>query len=138
MDRVKLVLLAGITAVALAACGSTAKPLAGSRTALADHGPGLHGKVDDPRKNHFACLKQHHLPVSESTVNGTPQIQVGQPGIGPLITFLPTAGAAQDAQISGKVESAEVIGSALLYPNKTYSNSELKIIEDCTALGVQG
>jgi len=39
-------------------------------------------------------------------------------------------------QIDGQVESAEVIGSALLYPNQG-STSELNSIEGCLDQGVQ-
>jgi len=90
--------------------------------------------VDDPRKNHVKCLVAHHLAVTEL---GSTDLQVGAPGVGPKVSFQPTPGAAQDAQISGKVENAEVIGSALLYTNQA-SDHELQIVEDCLAQGVKG
>ena len=51
--------------------------------------------------------------------------------------FTPTSGAAQAQQIDGNAQSAEAIGTALLYPNQG-SDSELTSIEDCLAQGVQG
>jgi hypothetical protein len=94
----------------------------------------VHAKIDDPRPKHLACLKQHNLPVSEP---GPTEIQVGPTGVGPLIAFTPTPGNAQADQIEGKDPGAEVIGSALLYPNQG-TESELQTIETCTALGVSG
>jgi hypothetical protein len=126
-----------VVALAVAACGAHAKPLAGSAQARADRGPGIHARLTDPRTVHYRCLLAHHLPVTEPTGTRFPEIQVGKPGIGPLIEFLATPGAAQYAQISGAVESAEVIGSALLFPNQA-SAKLLTIVENCTALGVPG
>jgi hypothetical protein len=121
-----------LAAVSICACASTTKPPAG--TLNAQGLPVVRGKLDDPRYKHFHCLQQHHIAATE---DGYYTIQVGKPGIGPRIHFLPTAGAAQAAQISGQVESAEVIGGALLYPNQA-SDGELRIVETCTALGVNG
>ena len=53
------------------------------------------------------------------------------------MVFEPTPGAAQESQIDGQVEGAEVIGSALLYPNQA-SDSLLQKVEDCVAKGVSG
>ena len=53
------------------------------------------------------------------------------------MNFAPTPGAAQDAQISGRVTGAEVIGSALLYPDQA-SDGLLQTVEDCLAAGVTG
>ena len=121
-------------ALALSACGSTTKPIAGSAASLRAGASGVHAKVDDPRPKHVACLKQHNLPVSEP---GPTEIQVGPTGIGPLVAFTPTPGDAQADQIEGKDPGAEVIGSALLYPNQG-TDSELQTVETCTALGVSG
>jgi hypothetical protein len=68
---------------------------------------------------------------------GNVSIQIGTLPAGPTVVFEPTPGAAQFDQMSGKVKSAEVIGSALLYPNQA-SDQELKQIEDCLASGVVG
>ncbi len=124
----------GAVALALSACGSTTKPIAGSAASLRAGAAGVHAKIDDPRLRHLACLQQHKLPVSEP---GPTEIQVGPAGVGPLIAFTPTAGNAQADQIEGKDPGAEVIGSALLYPNQG-SESELQTVETCTALGVSG
>ncbi len=123
-----------LAALALSACGSTGKPIAGSAAAVHPSAPGVHAKIDDPRTKHLACLQQHHLPVSEP---GPTQIQVGPKGIGPLIAFTPTPGNAQADQIEGKDPGAEIIGSALLFPNQG-SESVLQTVETCTALGVTG
>jgi hypothetical protein len=136
MKYAKPLLAGACCALAISACGIQAKPLAGSPQARADRGPGVHARVSDPRTSHYRCLLAHHLAVSEPRT-ALPEIQVGHTGTGPLIQFLPTPGAAQEAQISGRVESAEVIGQALLYPNHG-SDSLLRTVEDCTALGVQG
>src|SRR5579875_2471700 len=132
MKYAKPLIAGALTALLISACGLQAKPPAGSAEALADHGPGLHGRVLDPRTSHYRCLLAHHLPASEPRAS-LPEIQVGRPGVGPLIEFLPTPGAAQEAQISGRVQSAEVIGAALLYPNQG-SDALLNVVENCTAL----
>ncbi len=79
------------------------------------------------------CLRQHHVPVIE--VGGT-GLQIGFAG-GPTVTFEPTPGAAQGDQIRNRAQGAEVIGSALLYPNQA-SDAELTTIEQCLAVGVSG
>jgi hypothetical protein len=139
MFTAKRAVLCGLAAVALSACASTTKPAAGSLSASAAvpvpvPASSSRGKVDDPRKKHYLCIRQHGIAATEP---GPTEIQVGAPGIGPTIEFKATAGAAQFAQISGTVEGAEVIGSALLYPNQA-SASELQTVEACTALGVNG
>jgi hypothetical protein len=64
-------------------------------------------------------------------------MQIGAKPSGPTVQFTPTPGAAQEEQISGQVESAEVIGAALLYPNQA-SDSLLQKVEGCVAKGVSG
>lgn len=115
-------LAAGLTALALSACGVTANK------------PNGRGTVADPRTQagRLDCLRSHHLPVTEVGAAG---LQVGQPRIGPTIRFTPSPGAAQGDQIEGLAQGAEVIGSALLYPNQA-SDAELKVVEDCVAQGV--
>jgi len=99
------------------------------------------GKVDNPLTvpNHVACLTNAHLTVSTVVVNGAPGLQIGRPPAGPTVFFTPTNGAAQALQIGGnpKYQGAEVIGSALLYPNQA-SDNELGKIENCLAEGVPG
>ena len=138
MRSAKLAAACALTALALAACGSTTKPEAGQVGVTGGERAGR-GVVDDPRTKHMKCLQQHHLPVVR-TVNGSkhlPGMQIGAPPAGPSVTFEPTPGAAQQAQISGSAQAAEVIGSALVYPNQA-SDEELKVVEDCMALGVTG
>jgi hypothetical protein len=127
-----------LAAVALAACGTTKKPLAG--TPGIAHAAGFRGKVDNPRTsvhNHLACIKQAGLPVGNVTISGDPGLQIGAPPAGPTVQFLATPGLAQGAQISGSTQGAEVIGSALLFPNGG-SDAELSKIESCLAVGVTG
>jgi hypothetical protein len=132
MSSAKLAAACVLAAVALSACGTTAKPVAGAVSTAGK--PSGRGVVDDPRKKHLRCLQQHHLQVVK--IGGT-GLQVGTPGSGPTVSFQPTPGAAQEDQISGRAENAEVIGSALLYPNQA-SDTELQVVEDCLAQGVLG
>ena len=138
MSSAKLAAACVFAALALAACGSTTKPEAGHVQLTAGERAGR-GVIDDPRTKHMKCLQQNHLPVVR-TVSGPerlPGMQIGALPAGPTVTFEPTPGAAQQAQISGTVQGAEVIGSALLFPNQA-SDKELKVVEDCMALGVTG
>lgn len=132
MSSVKFAAACGLAAVALAGCGSSAKPEAGA--AGTSPPPYGRGKVDDPRSAHVTCIRSDGLSVVEVGQSG---VQVGSPPAGPSIQFLPTPGAAQQAQMSGQAQGAEVIGSSLLYPNQS-ADGELKKVEDCLALGVQG
>jgi ABC-type sugar transport system substrate-binding protein len=132
---IKLVASAVLAALVLSACGTSAKPVAGTAGIL--HSPGNHAKVDDPRiaqDNHLACLQADHLPITEV---GQTDLRIGTAPGDPTVHFTPTPGDAQGLQIDGKAQSAEVIGSALLYPHQA-SDSELKQIEDCLAQGVKG
>ena len=115
----------------------TTNPVAGSSNVSKGR-----GKVDNPltnMPNHVACLKQAHLSVSTVVVDGGPGLQIGMAPAGPTVYFAPTPGAAQELQIGGsrQYQSAEVIGSALLYPNQA-SDKELNTVEDCLAKGVTG
>jgi hypothetical protein len=65
------------------------------------------------------------------------QLRIGAAPAGPTIVFTPTPGAAQAEQIGGKAQAAEVIGSALVYPNQG-SDGEMATIGACLAQGVQG
>jgi hypothetical protein len=130
MSSAKLALAIGLVAISLSACGSTAKPQAGTPNAAKVN----RKAVDDPRKTHVECLRQKHIPVSEFDRTW---LQVGIRPSGPTIHFAPTPGAAQELQIDGQVQSAEVIGSALLYPNQA-SDALLQKVEDCIAKGVTG
>jgi hypothetical protein len=138
MSCAKLVAVLAIATLALSACGSSSKPVAGS-SAAATHG---RGKVDDPRttkNNRIKCLQQHDLPVTKTVLGGLPSLQIGTPPTGPTVMFTATPGIAQGAVIQGFswAQGAEVIGSALLFPNHA-PGDELKKVEDCLAQGVSG
>jgi ABC-type glycerol-3-phosphate transport system substrate-binding protein len=133
MPSAKLALAAGLAAISLSACGTSAKPQAGTLKAVTKN----HKGVDDPRKKHIACLRQDHVPVTPITLNGEPAFQVATSPSGPTVVFTPTPGAAQELQIDGQVQGAEVIGSALLYPNQSPERL-LTTVEGCVAQGVSG
>jgi hypothetical protein len=141
MSSAKLVVAGGLAAVALSACGITPMPAAGTPNLLKQ--PGFHGALDGQRHSHATCIRSHGLPVTSlrRSVPGTPgtlpALQVGTAPSGPTIVFEPTPGAAQAAQIDSDVQGAEVIGAALVYPNQA-PDSEMAIVESCTALGVSG
>jgi hypothetical protein len=130
MSSAKLVLLSLLAALALSACGIQAKPEVGSPSAQAKSG----GQIDDPRASHVDCLRAANVPVTQF---GRVWLQIGTKPTGPTVQFTPTPGAAQEDQISGRVTSAEIIGSALLYPNQA-SDSLLQKVETCMAQGVKG
>jgi hypothetical protein len=134
MSSAKLAVASSLAAVALAGCGAIkVKPVASSSSSA----PVGRGRIDDPRttkNNHLACLRQAGLSVREV---GTTGLQVGTPPSGPTIVWTPTPGAAQTEQIEGKAPGAEVIGSALVYPNQG-SDDVLERIEACVAKGVSG
>ena len=133
MRSVKLAVAFGLTALSLSACGTTAKPVAGTPKAIVK----THSGIDDPRTKHIACLKQDHIPVQRIISSGLPGLQIETAPSGPTVTFEPTPGAAQEMQIDGQAQAAEVIGSALQYPNQA-SDQLLQKVEDCVALGVSG
>jgi hypothetical protein len=133
MPSAKLALAAGLAAVSLAACGTTAKPEAGTLKADTK----THKGIDDPRTKHLVCLRQDHIPATAITASGYPGIQVGTYPAGPRILFRATPGIAQGMQIQDQEQSAEVIGSALLYPDAG-SDGLLQKVENCVAEGVQG
>jgi hypothetical protein len=115
-------LAAALSALALSACSVTVNK------------PGGRGRVTDPRTQagRLDCLRAHRLPVTEV---GDSDLQIGQLPVGPTIRFTPSPGAAQTAQIEGQAQGAEVVGSALVYPNGA-PDSELGTIENCVAQGV--
>ncbi len=138
MPAAKLVPACVLVVLAVGACGgSVANPVAGS-----DNVSKGRGKLDNPRTNHpnhVTCLRQDHLPVVSITIYGRPGLQIGSPPDGPTVMFEPAAGIAQGDQMQGDRASqgAEVIGSALLYPNAA-SDRELSKVEACVAKGVSG
>ena len=96
-------------------------PQAGSTT-LASR-----GQVDSPLTdmgNHLACLREAHLPVH---VVSPTRLQVGPRAGGPDDRVRATPGGGAGRQIDGRAQGAEVIGTALVYPNQG-SDAELPAI----------
>jgi hypothetical protein len=125
----------GLAVVVIAACGDNRpNPEAGSVPPTATKAG--RAKIDDPRGTHLQCLADHHIPAVAIGAN-PPEIQIEPSATAPLIVFKATAGAAQAAQLEGRAQPAEVIGSALLYPRQG-SDAELQTIEACLAIGVKG
>ena len=137
MPSAKLAAAMVLTALSLSACGISSKPEAGTPKAIANGHKGL----DDPRTKHTTCLRQAHIAfhLEQRTIAGKtlPSFQVGTPPAGPTVSFEPTPGDAQGIQIQGEAQGAEVIGSALVYPNEA-SDKLLSAVEDCVAKGVSG
>ncbi|HEX5193508.1 MAG TPA: hypothetical protein VFW09_11950 [Solirubrobacteraceae bacterium] len=120
--------------LALSACGSTTKYVAGTPQAAAQAKKGL----NDPRTKHIQCLRADHVTdIRKETIQGHPSFQVGTRTSGPTVVFLPTPGAAQYVQIAGEDQNAEVIGAAQVYPNQAPAKLAHEV-ETCTALGVSG
>jgi hypothetical protein len=132
MSFAKVAIGCGLAALVLSACGSTAKPAAGTIPPTVTVVG--HAKVDDPRNRHLPCLLQGKIPATKV---GRTWLQLGSPPAGPVVNFLPTPGGAQQAQISAEAQNAEVIGSALLYP-KQAPDGMLGAIETCLSHGVKG
>ena len=127
MPSSKSALALGLAAIVVCGCDGAVKP------------PQGRGKIDTPLtypKNHLACLRKDHFQAQRVGRYG---IQIGQPPAGPRVTFEPTPGAAQAAQIEGvaAAQGAEVIGSAQLYPEGA-TDKQLKKIELCLSEGVSG
>lgn len=136
MFRGKLLLACGLVALAVSACGISAKPVAG--TPGISRAPGNHAQVSDPRTKHVKCLKADRLPVRLFKASGArPAIQVGTAPSGPTVIFEPTQQAATGVQIVGQAQGAEVIGTALVYPNQA-SDSVMQRVEKCMSIGVSG
>ena len=138
MSAVKVAVACGLVALMVSACGIAPKPVAGT-TNLRKH-PGYYGLRDDPRVKHVKCLRQAKVKFREFYSGGKqrlPSIQIGSLPSGPTVIFEPTPGIAQGEQIKGQEQGAEIIGSALLYPNGA-GNKLLTIVEGCVATGVNG
>ena len=122
-------------AAAIAGCSTGTRPQANPPGVTPPPGATFgRGRIDDQRSIHVDCMKAAGIPVTKVGLTG---LQIGAPPGGPTITFEPTAGSAQQAQISGSAQGAEVIGNALLYPNAG-SDAELTGIENCLQIGVVG
>jgi hypothetical protein len=140
MSYAKLAAACGLIAVALvvSACGIQAKSVAGS-TLHPNRNPANHSYVNDPRKPYLGCLRDDKFKVRKF-VYGTEQlrsIQIDSVPTGPTIVFEPTPGIAEGDQMKGQEESAEVIGSALIYPHRA-TDKLMKKVETCLAINVNG
>ncbi len=137
MPSAKLAAAIVVSALSLSACGVSSKPEAGTPKAIANGHKGL----DDPRIKHTACLEQAHIPFhnEQLTVAGKvlPSFQVGTAPAGPTVSFEPTPGDAQGVQIQGEAQGAEIIGSAVVYPNQA-PDGLMSVVERCVAKGVSG
>ena len=133
MSSAKVAAAAMVVAMSLSACGVASKPEAGSAPAA------MHSKssYNDPRAKHVKCLRADHIRFRELTLHNYPSIQVGARPSGPTIEFAATPGAAQNLQIQGRAQGAEVIGAALVYPNQA-PNALMSKVETCVAEGVSG
>jgi len=131
MSSAKLAIACGFCALVLSACGATNNPEAGTISPTATTAG--RAKLDDPRTMHVECLQQAKIPVTEV---GKAWLQINAPG-SPKVLFASTPGGAQWLQIDSQVQGAEVIGSALLYPERA-SDSLLTTIENCLDQGVKG
>lgn len=124
-----------LAAIGLSACSGAVHPTSGASGASGQLVS--RGRIDDPRTakaNRIQCLQDDHLTVQKVGATG---LQIGELPAGPTVQFTPTPGAAQADQIEATAQGAEVIGSALLYPNRA-SDGELSEIENCLSQGVQG
>jgi hypothetical protein len=134
MRIAKFAAAAVVVALALSACGSTTKPVAGTPQAAAQAKKGL----NDPRTTHIACLRADHVTdIHEYYSAGRPAFQVGTRPSGPTVVFEATPGMGQGVQISGSDQGAEIIGSALVFPNAAPAKLDHEV-ENCVALGVSG
>ena len=139
MPLAKLVVACGLIAVALSvsACGIQAKPVAGTKDLYAV--PGNHAVVNDPRTPYLKCLRTDGFALTRF-LYGTQQlraVQVNAKPSGPTVVFEPTPGIAEGDQMKGQEEGAEVIGSALIYPNRA-PDALMHKVETCLATNVKG
>jgi hypothetical protein len=137
MSRVALAVTAGLMTVLLSACGIAAKPQAGTKNI--SKSKDSYALVDQPYTKQIKCLKTDHVKfrVYLTPDQRLPAIQIGAVNQGPVIIFEPTPGGAQAVQIKGGAQGAEIIGSALVYPNRA-ENKLLTKVEACASVGVSG
>jgi hypothetical protein len=124
-----------LVAVVVAGCGGAVRVQ--PTTPAGSSNLASRGQVDSPVtdiRNHLGCLRDAHLPVQ---VVSPTRLQVGAAPAGATIVFTATPGGAQEEQIQGLTQGAEVIGTALVSPNQA-PDSVLSAIEACLAQGVQG
>lgn len=139
MSFPKVAVICGLMAALISGCGIAAKPQAG--TPHLSKYAGWHGVYDDQRPTRARCLTNHDVKYTEfltkQKVHGTrtdlQAIKIHKGGA--TIIFYPDAIVAEGQEIMGGALGAELIGSALLYPNNT-SGGTLTTVENCTAIGV--
>ena len=145
MSYAKLAAACGLIAVALvvSACGIQAKSVAGS-TLHPNRNPANHSYVNDPRKPYLHCLRTTKVDGQELKVvkfdygvEKLRSLQINSVPTGPTVVFEPTPGIAEGDQMKGQEESAEVIGSAVIYPHRA-TDSLMKKVESCLAEHVSG
>jgi hypothetical protein len=68
---------------------------------------------------------------------GQVKVQVGSLPVGPTVVFAADPNAAENEQITGQAQGAEVIGASLLYVHGA-PDAELATIESCLRQGVAG
>jgi hypothetical protein len=108
-------------ALGLAACGSDS-----DKNPAAPASAGAPPDPNDKRGVALQCIKGKGLPAK---LVGEQSIQVGPAG-GPRIEFFVSGGEAEGQQFQGQAQSAEQIGSALLFINSG-SRDELDKVEAC-------
>jgi hypothetical protein len=140
MSLAKLAVASGLIAVALfvSACGIQASPVAGTKHL--NRAAGDHTYVNDPRTPFLRCLK--HTGMTVTKFDSGPEkklrsIQLNSKPDGPTVVFEPTPGIAEGDQMEGEVTGAEVLGSALIYPNRASDKTMIKV-ESCLATKVNG
>jgi hypothetical protein len=139
MSLAKLAVACGLIAVALfvSACGIQASPVAG--TTHLDRVPGNHSYVSDSRTPYLHCLRSSGFKLTKflSGRKRLRSLQVNTRPNGPTIVFEPTPGIAEGDQMEGEVTGAEVVGSALIYPNRA-TDQLMKKVEGCLTINVKG
>ncbi len=139
MSLAKLLVACGLFAVALfvSACGIQASPVAGTRHL--SRTPGDHSYVNDPRTPFLHCLRSEGWKITKFDLGPGKlrSLQLDAKPDGPTVVFEPTPGIAEGDQMKGEVEGAEVLGSALIYPNRTSDRNMIRV-ESCLAIKVKG
>lgn len=139
MSLAKLLVACGLFAVALfvSACGIQASPVAGTRHL--SRTPGDHSYVNDPRTPFLHCLRSEGWKITKFDLGPGKlrSLQLDAKPDGPTVVFEPTPGIAEGDQMKGQEESAEVIGSAVIYPHRA-TDSLMKKVESCLTINVKG
>lgn len=130
----RAIAMSGLAAAALAGCGSSFTAVPGSNVPAASSKPLGYGVVDQASLPHTKCMQAAGLPAVRV---GQTKIQVGSLPAGPTVVFAADPNAAENEQITGQAQGAEVIGAALLYVHGA-PDPELAKLEACLQQGVAG